>query len=93
MIPYDDLVVALAGWRQRQGLPVAPALGAAVPPPLPAPPEGACPDVVELFSRHLEDEISGSVCAEMEAHLAGCSRCRRRCDELRRLLVLCQQES
>jgi hypothetical protein len=30
MIPYDDLVVALAAWRQRQGLPVTTALGAAV---------------------------------------------------------------
>jgi hypothetical protein len=27
MIPYDDLVVALASWRARQGLPVAPSSG------------------------------------------------------------------
>jgi hypothetical protein len=30
MIPYDDLVTALAAWRARQGLPVAPQ-GAAAP--------------------------------------------------------------
>jgi hypothetical protein len=30
MIPYDDLVVALASWRARQGLPIAAHLGAAV---------------------------------------------------------------
>jgi len=35
MIPYEDLVVALAAWRARQGLPVA---QLAVPPPAPPPP-------------------------------------------------------
>jgi hypothetical protein len=40
MIPYDDLVVALASWRARQGLPVvqvASAAPAARPGPPPAP--------------------------------------------------------
>jgi hypothetical protein len=36
MIPYDDLVIALATWRARQGLPVAQLSGALTPPP-PAP--------------------------------------------------------
>jgi hypothetical protein len=50
MIPYDDLVVALAGWRARQGLPVeqlaapitatAPAPVATTRPPAPPPPRG-----------------------------------------------------
>jgi hypothetical protein len=35
MIPYDDLVVALATWRARQGLPVAQLSGALTPPPAP----------------------------------------------------------
>jgi hypothetical protein len=39
MISYDDLVVALAAWRARQGLPVA---QPAAPPP-PAPPRAAAP--------------------------------------------------
>src|SRR5258706_6717773 len=39
MIPYDDLVVALATWRARQGLPVATLSGALTPPP--APPKAA----------------------------------------------------
>ena len=38
MIPYDDLVVALAAWRARQGLPVAP-----LPPRAPAPARSAPP--------------------------------------------------
>lgn len=49
-----------------------------------------CPDVLSLFSQHLEDEISADVCADMQRHLAGCSRCERACDSMRRTLALCQ---
>lgn len=38
MIPYDDLVVALAAWRTRQGLPVAQLAVPAPPPPRPPAP-------------------------------------------------------
>lgn len=51
---------------------------------------GSCPDVLSLFSRHLEDEISADVCAEMERHVAGCARCRGACDSLKRTLALCR---
>ena len=37
MIPYDDLVAALATWRARQGLPVARGAVATPPPRAPAP--------------------------------------------------------
>jgi hypothetical protein len=37
MIPYDDLVIALATWRARQGLPVAQLSGSLTPPPAVAP--------------------------------------------------------
>jgi RNA polymerase sigma-70 factor (ECF subfamily) len=66
---------------------VAPLLG--VPEPA-VPLAAACPDVVSLFSRHLEGEISTDVCADMERHLAACPRCRSRCDSLQRTLVLCR---
>lgn len=65
---------------------VAPALGA----PAEASPGPACPDVLTLFSKHLEDEISADACAEMERHVAGCARCRGACDSLRRTLALCR---
>jgi RNA polymerase sigma-70 factor, ECF subfamily len=70
---------------------VAPLLGMPleVSPPLP-PPAATCPDVVELFSRHLEGEISSSLCADMEKHLASCPGCRSRCDSLQRTLALCR---
>jgi len=66
---------------------VAPLLG--VPEPV-APLAAACPDVVSLFSRHLEGEISTDVCADMERHLAACPRCRARCDSLQKTLVMCR---
>jgi RNA polymerase sigma-70 factor (ECF subfamily) len=66
---------------------VAPLLG--IPEPA-APLASACPDVVSLFSRHLEGEISADVCADMERHLAACPRCRARCDSLQRTLTLCR---
>jgi RNA polymerase sigma-70 factor, ECF subfamily len=49
-----------------------------------------CPDVLTLFSRHLEDEISAEVCTEMERHLEACPRCRSACDSLKRTLALCR---
>ena len=67
---------------------VAPLLGIASEPAAAAP--GTCPDVLTLFSQHLESEISGDVCAEMERHLEACGRCRGACDSLKRMLALCR---
>jgi len=53
-------------------------------------PAAACRDVVETFSRRLEDEIDGSACAALEAHLKECPSCRGRCDSLRASLTLCR---
>ena len=65
----------------RLGIPAAEDKGPAAPP---------CPDVLTLFSQHLEDEISAEVCAEMERHLKGCARCRNTCDSLKSTLALCR---
>jgi RNA polymerase sigma-70 factor (ECF subfamily) len=53
-------------------------------------PSGTCPDVLMMFSQHLEDEISADRCADMERHLEGCARCRGTCDSLKRTLALCR---
>jgi RNA polymerase sigma-70 factor (ECF subfamily) len=50
-----------------------------------------CPDVLPLFSQHLEGEIDPSVCATMEAHLAQCSHCRHACESLKRTLAVCRE--
>ena len=70
---------------------VAPLLGIPTDAALPA--AGPCPDVLLLFSRHLEDEISADVCAEMERHLQTCARCRGTCDSLQQTLALCHTSS
>jgi RNA polymerase sigma-70 factor (ECF subfamily) len=64
---------------------LAPILGA--PPEAPA---ATCPDVLTLFSRRLEGDVSPELCAEMEGHLAGCGRCRGACESLKRTLALCR---
>jgi RNA polymerase sigma-70 factor (ECF subfamily) len=67
---------------------LAPALGR----PGTAPPRGAlCPDVLTLFSQHLEGEIDPSVCAAMEAHLAQCHHCHAACESLKHTLAICRQ--
>ena len=65
---------------------IAPLLG--IPSDLPAAP-GTCPDVLALFSSHLEGQISAGVCAEMERHVEACPRCKGACDSLKRTLSLC----
>lgn len=63
---------------------LAPTLGADIAP------SATCPDVLTLFSRHVEGDISAEVCAQMERHLEDCSRCRGACASLRRTLALCR---
>ena len=55
------------------------------------PSDSMCPDVLTLFSQHLEGDIDPSVCAKLEAHLGQCSRCRGTCESLKRTLAVCRQ--
>lgn len=54
------------------------------------PSAGGCPDIVRLFSRHLEGDVSARTCAAMEKHLAACPRCAGACDELKEVLRMCR---
>jgi RNA polymerase sigma-70 factor (ECF subfamily) len=54
---------------------------------------GPCPDIVRLFSRHLEGDVSAKTCERMEKHLASCPRCAGACDELKEVLRLCRTAS
>ena len=53
-------------------------------------PGGRCPDVLAMYSRYLEGEIDALRCAEMEAHIQTCARCRGACDSLKQTLSLCR---
>lgn len=67
---------------------LAPVLGR----PVASPPRGAlCPDVLTLFSQHLEGGIDPGTCAKMEAHLSECPHCRAACASLKRTLAICRQ--
>ena len=65
---------------------IAPLLG--IPSNLPAA-AGACPDVLALFSSHLEGEIKPETCVEMQRHIDACPRCKGVCDSLKQTLSLC----
>ncbi|HEY8923271.1 MAG TPA: sigma-70 family RNA polymerase sigma factor [Polyangia bacterium] len=66
---------------------VAPLLG--IETDRPAAP-GTCPDVLTMFSQHLEDEIDADLCARMERHLESCGRCRGACDTFKQTLAMCR---
>lgn len=66
---------------------VAPLLGIGTEP---APDPASCPDVIALYSQHLEGDISAELCSEMEQHLASCGYCRGACDSLKQTLALCR---
>lgn len=54
------------------------------------PPRPTCPDVLLMLSQHLEDQISGATCAQMEHHIEGCPSCGAACESLKRTLALCR---
>ncbi len=53
----------------------------------------ACPDVMALWSRKLEGELSQLDCAAMEAHLRTCTPCSDTCGALKRALDVCRQSA
>jgi RNA polymerase sigma-70 factor (ECF subfamily) len=63
-----------------------PHLGRGVPT---VPSDPACPDIVDVLSRHLEGDASSDACAAMEAHLERCASCSAACGSLRRAVALC----
>ena len=56
------------------------------------PASGDCPDVVELFSKNLEGEISESLCHRLQTHVDNCPRCRQKCDAIERVVQMCRTD-
>ena len=56
-----------------------------------SPRAAVCPDVLTLFSQHLEGDLDPSVCATMETHLSRCGHCRDTCESLKRTLAVCRE--
>lgn len=59
--------------------------------PTAAPATSGCPDVVAMWSKKLEGDLSQGDCASMEAHIAVCPTCSGACDALKRALLACQR--
>jgi RNA polymerase sigma-70 factor (ECF subfamily) len=68
---------------------LAPLLAAPAEPSVAA----GCLDVVPILSQYLEGEIGADQCAEMDRHVAQCTRCQARCDSLRSTLALCRRSA
>jgi RNA polymerase sigma-70 factor, ECF subfamily len=66
------------------------AIREALAPPSPASALPGCPDVLGLFSRRLEGQVTPRLCREMESHLATCGHCDALCTSLRQTLELCR---
>lgn len=79
----DSSVSAVKSRLHRARRALRDALGTPTAPP-------GCPDIVEMFSRKLEDELDADICAQMEAHLASCERCTFVCDAIREDLQVCK---
>ena len=56
-------------------------------------PSSSCPDVVALWSKMLEGDLSQNDCASMEKHLETCPACGAACDALKRALLACQRSA
>lgn len=74
--------------RAREALRVA--LRPLLEPSLP-PPNGSCPDVVAMWSRKVEGDLSQADCSKMEKHLETCAACGSACQSLKRALLACRR--
>ena len=59
--------------------------------PSPSSPPSGCPDVVAMWSKKLEGDLSQGDCSAMEQHLLGCPACGAACSALKRALLACQR--
>lgn len=56
----------------------------------PRPAKTGCPDILELWSRKMEDDLSPEDCATVEEHIENCEACAMTCDALRSALRACR---
>jgi RNA polymerase sigma-70 factor, ECF subfamily len=61
--------------------------------PRPTPAIAGCPDIMALWSRKLEGDLSALDCTEMEKHLASCPACESACSALKTALLACRREA
>jgi len=52
-----------------------------------------CQALKEQLSEYIDGQVEDALCAEIEAHLAGCDNCRILVDTLRKTILLYRQQS
>lgn len=52
-----------------------------------------CQALQEQLSEYIDGQLDDALCAEIEAHLAGCDNCRILVDTLRKTILLYRQQS
>jgi RNA polymerase sigma-70 factor (ECF subfamily) len=57
--------------------------------PVEVKPSPGCPDVMALWNKKLDGDLSSRDCAAMEEHLKVCAACGTACDALRQALLAC----
>jgi RNA polymerase sigma-70 factor, ECF subfamily len=58
-----------------------------------APASPTCPEVVTLWSKKLEGDLTQDDCAAMEQHLRSCPACTAACDALKEALLACRRSA
>ena len=53
----------------------------------------ACQEILDHVSDYLDGELEAALCAELEAHLAGCHNCRVLVDTVRKTITLYHAQS
>ena len=56
-------------------------------------PRDGCPNIHQIFSQHLEGDLSAEICSSMEAHVANCPTCATECQGLRDALNVCSSST
>ncbi len=51
----------------------------------------ACPDYISDLNDYLDGGVSPELCAEIEAHVGHCDKCRIMVDTLRQTVKLCRE--
>ncbi len=87
-ISVDALKSRLHRAREALRTSLAPLLEGAAPKPSPG-----CPDVVAMWSKKLEGDLSPIDCASMEKHIATCGSCGAACDALKQALLACRRSA
>ncbi len=53
----------------------------------------SCPDIVDVYSRYLEQDVTPQLCRAMEEHIAHCPRCEALCSSFKQTLRMCHMAS